>query len=415
MVASTDIKFYVHTNDNAPQLTDSWGALVNVLDACLITGYNAPNILSASITAENILNLSFNGSHNLLAGQVLLISGADQSEFNQQFRIANIPTNNTVQIDIDSSFPAIITGTLSATVPSIGWVKEFESGGKRAYRNANTDKTDRPFLRVVDEKDTVWDATYAKYAKVGIVDQMLNIDTMGGTQTPYDAEKPDKNWVGISSGAGAINGWAKWYYSRIKDIYVDNYFDSEGTVSVNKRWLIVGNGSWFYILPSQVDSIYPNVYFFGECETGLGNIYGLSSSLQYDQAQNNKATNTKTALSSGAEAFLLHTGEASGIRALGMQSGKNDGPGGNPLNYENISINLVASDVYISRKYNNNVYRTVMPALKWLMNPYDLSYELKTIEDGKEAYLLKTVFASTLTSSLNTPLSISGLIGFKLY
>jgi hypothetical protein len=38
MVASTDIKFYTHTNNNAPQLQNAYGSMIGVLDACLVNG-----------------------------------------------------------------------------------------------------------------------------------------------------------------------------------------------------------------------------------------------------------------------------------------------------------------------------------------------------------------------------------------
>lgn len=408
---STDIKVYVHTNNNAPALQNTWGQLVSVLDACLINGYDAPAINSATVL-DNVLTINFGVAHNLLAGQVLLISGANQTEFNRQFRIANIPTTTTVQIDIDDTFKNQPTGNITATIPPLGWVREFSSGGKRAYRNAQTDIADRPYLRVVDEIDPVWTSTYAKYAKVGIVDVMSDIDTLIGLQTPYDVAQPDKNWIGIGSGGSAVNGWAKWYYSRVQDIYVDTFFDSEGTSQSIKRWLIVGNSEWFYILPSQVDSIYPNVYFFGN----LGGCYGLSSSFQYDTAANNKETTNKTALSSVASSFLLHIGTSRGFRCLGMQSAKNDGAGGSELFYEPISEGMVASDVYISARHNGKTYREILPSFKWLMNPYDATYELKTLEDNDSAFILKTVFASitSISHSAEIP-KVNGLVGFKLY
>lgn len=404
---NTDIKVYVHTNINAPQLANTWGALANVLDVCLITGYNCPAITSASV-ANSVLTITFSVNHNLLAGQVILISGANEAKYNREFRIANIPTLTSVQIDLDETFTEQLLGSISATIPPLGWVKEFSSGGKRAYRNAELEKTDRPFLRVVDEKDVVWDGSYAKYAKVGIVENMTNIDTMMGLQTPFDIAVPDKNWVGTGQGQDAYNGWAKWYYSRIMDVYVDNYYDSEGATPDNKMWCIIGSGDWFYVLPSQVVSIYPNIYFFGSLG-GDQKLYGLSSSLHFDTAFNNRGTNNKTALSSGANSFLLHNEKSVGLRVFGMQSGANDGPGGSPLYYESISSNLVASDIYISQILNNYSFRALMPCLKWLMNPHDSAYELKTVEDVDSAYFLKTVCATT------APQAINGIVAFELY
>lgn len=412
MVTSTDIKFYVHSNKNAPQLNNAWGALAGVLDSCLITGYNAPTITSAS-ASNNALTLNFGENHNLLAGQVLLISGSTQPEYNREFRIANIPTLSTVQIDLDNTFTSQPTGVLKAMLPPLGWVKEFSNGGKCAYRNANRNNTSRPFLRVVDQIDPVWGSKYAKYAKVGIVENMIDIDTLLGLQTPYDMVNPDKNWIGTGVRDTAYNGWAKWYYSRAQDVYVNNYYDSEGGSAKNKHWLIVGNGDWFYVLPSQIDSPYPNIYFFGELKTNTGEVYGLGSTLGHFPANENNATATKTALSSGAASFLLHMGKTSGIRAFGMQSGNNDGPGGLPIWYENINAGLVLSDVYVGCVSESIAYRAKMPAFKWLMNPYDANYELKTVEDTDTAYILKSVYASA--SATNSEPTTFGLVGFKLY
>lgn len=404
MIKNTDIKVYVHTNSNTPILQNTWGQLAGVLDACLIDGYNCPAINNASISS-NVLTINFGVNHNLLAGQVLLLSGVDQAEYNRQFRIANIPTLTSVQIDIDDTFKSQPTGTITATVPPLGWVKEFSKDGKRAYRNAQTDIIDRPYLRVVDQIDPVWGAGYAKYAKVGIVEKMTDIDVMTGMQTPYDLNSPDKNWIGVGSGSNAVNGWAKWYYSRRVDVFVDTWYDSDGSDGGVKRWLMVGNDQWFYLLPSQVSSTYPNVYFFGN----LGGFYGLSSSLQYTAAVNSKRTTDKTPLSSGAASFLLHIGSSVGFRVLGMQSGLNDGPGGSAAYYEPISSKIVMSDVYISSVQESKAYRAKIPSFLWLMNPYDANYELKTVEDGDSAYLLKTVCATISTSAAN------GLVAFQLY
>lgn len=406
MVASTDIKFYIFTNNNAPQLSNTWGALVAVLDACLITGFGSQTLSSAKIN-EKVLTLTTGTAHNLKVGQVITLAGATQAEFNKEYRITLVPDVTTIQLDLDSvpSFTTL-TGTMSIALPPLGWIKEFSAGGKRAYRNADSTDPDRPFLRIIDEKDAVWTASYAKYAKVGIVDRMSDIDTMTGTQTPYDATTPNKNWVGTGSGAGAINGWAKWYYARIKDVYASSFYDSEGAEDGNKRWLIVGSRDWFYLLPSQVNSVYPNIYFFGKLSTESQSTYGLSSSLQYDTAQNNNATNIKTAFSANAAAFLLH-GNNTGIPALSLYNGNRLAPAGSSLFFSDLDISLLLADVYIPLKSSLNPL-IKMPALKWLLNPYKGGYDYLTLENNKRFFLLKTVCASTESTAVN------GLIAFEL-
>lgn len=95
---------------------------------------------------------------------------------------------------------------------------------------------------MVDELDPSYNANWAKYAKVGMVEDMLDIDTMVGQQIPFDVNNPQKNWVG-SSGA---NGWAKWYYATQND--ESNGVNNNTNASNGIRdWVVVGCKDWFYI------------------------------------------------------------------------------------------------------------------------------------------------------------------------
>ena len=81
MVASTDIKFYVHTNTNAPQLSNAFGCMINVLDACLVNGINPLNISNLTMSGSNpessdIVTLTYLTPHGYQQYQVLLIKSA---------------------------------------------------------------------------------------------------------------------------------------------------------------------------------------------------------------------------------------------------------------------------------------------------------------------------------------------------
>lgn len=43
---STSVKFFTNTQQGAPQLTNNWGALTTMLDACLVTGFNLKSVTS---------------------------------------------------------------------------------------------------------------------------------------------------------------------------------------------------------------------------------------------------------------------------------------------------------------------------------------------------------------------------------
>lgn len=256
MVASTDIKFYVHTNNNAPQLQNAYGSMINVLDACLVNGIDIGTISSITASGATVTAL-FSSAHNLMQYQVIKITGAVQSEFNGEHRISTVPNAQSVTFELAAA-PSVstATGTINASLPPLEWEKPFSSsnpggGGKGAYRSKNPLLPSRPFLRVVDELDPVWTSTYAKYAKVGLVEDMTDIDTMLGVQAPYDASLPGKNWVGSGSGTTAYNGWAKWYYARFTVPGVNSsQYDTSAPANGVRNWMIIGTKDTFYVMNS---------------------------------------------------------------------------------------------------------------------------------------------------------------------
>lgn len=298
MVASTDIKFYVHTNNNAPQLQNAYGSMINVLDACLINGIQI-GVVNSLTASGNTVTATFGAAHNLMQYQVIKITGAAQAEFNGEHRILTVPNSNEVTFELAAA-PSVstATGAISASLPPLGWEKPFSSsnpsgGGKAAYRSLNLLLPSRPFLRVVDELDSAYTANYAKYAKVGIVEDMTDIDTMLGVQAPFDPANPNKNWVGTGSGASAINGWAKWYYARTEYEHEQYYgvSDSSPTPNGNRSYLLIGSADAFYILPSVVAGYQDSVscYGFGAFKSYLQDDSGanfLNASFSYVSAQN---------------------------------------------------------------------------------------------------------------------------------
>ena len=256
MVASTDIKFFVHSNNNAPQLQNAYGSMIGVLDACLVNGISL-GLVSTLTAVGTTVTAVFSNAHNLMQYQVLKITGANQAEYNGEHRILTVPNATSVTFQLAST-PSVTTatGSITASLPPLGWEKPFSStnvngGGKAAYRSKNTLLPSRPFLRVVDELDPAYTATYSKYAKVGIVEDMTDIDTMLGVQAPFDVANPNKNWVGTGTGTTAYNGWSKWHYASYVTA-TSNTVDSNTPTTGNRSWILIGNKDYFYILPTVV-------------------------------------------------------------------------------------------------------------------------------------------------------------------
>lgn len=420
MVASTDIKFFVHTNNNAPQLQNAYGSMINVLDACLVNGINIGTVSSLTASGTTVTAL-FSSAHNLMQYQVIKIAGANQPEFNGEHRILTVPNAQSITFELAAA-PSVTTatGTIEASLPSLGWEKPFSSsnpigGGKAAYRSKNLLLPSRPFLRVVDELDPAYTATYTKYAKVGIVEDMTDIDTMLGVQAPYDNAAPNKNWVGTGSGTSAINGWAKWHYARSEG-FESNSSDSSAATSGKRSWIVAGNGDYFYILPTAITSDIKSLcYGFGAFATLLNTDNSnnfLSATLDYSAANSNIYKSSATGLggnSSNQKSLLqrAYNQSANSVQtntySLGVSSTLYSGGSdyvGNKL--------LTNVSPFAPVFFKDTVLRGEVPNFYWLLQdkPFN-NYAL--LERNRELYIAVTAVTGISNTIGQVVLKVGGV------
>lgn len=254
MVTNKTVKFFTSKNNNAPQLQNAHGSMLALLDACLVSGIQVGVVVSLTASGSTA-TVNFGVTHNLIKHQVIRISGANQVEFNGDFKITQIANESTVKFDLGAvATVANATGTINCMLAPLGFEKPFSSttalgGGRAAFRSKDESVPNRPFLRVVDERISNYNINFAKYAKVGIVENMTDIDTMSGVQAPYIASAATRNWNPTGSGVSIKNGWAKWYYFTPGEYYSDSasFLDYP---SENRTWTVVGTESAFYILNS---------------------------------------------------------------------------------------------------------------------------------------------------------------------
>lgn len=405
MVASTDIKFFVHSNNSAPQLQNAYGSMINVLDACLVNGINIGAISSLTTSGTTVTAL-FSSAHNLMQYQVVKIAGANQAEYNVEARILTVPNATTLTFEL-AAVPAttIATGAINCSLPPLGWEKPFSSvsgagGGKAAYRSTNLLLPSRPFLRVVDELDPAYTATYAKYAKVGIAEDMTDINTMLGVQAPFDPAFPDRNWVGSGSGTTAINGWARWYYSY-GNAFTASINDATAVSVGNRAYIVVGSGDYFYILPCPTPTITTALCFgFGAFKSTLNNDSScnfLSAYNRYVAANVSGAKSTYTPASwNGAGLLFLqrpHNQAASPKIATNLGLGVSSSLISGSQNYVG-STSLSTLTPFTPVFINEDVLRGEMPGLYWLYQtiPY-LNYQV--LEQEGALYIAVNCAGST--------------------
>lgn len=251
MITKSSVRFYVNTNNNAPQLKNEFGSMISVLDACLINGLDLGSISSLT-HSQGVITAIFANPHNLLKGQVIKIEGANQTDYNTEHRVNNVLDATTITFNLTTPSATVATGNITAKLPPLDWEKPFSSvtplgGGRAAYRSKDETLSNRPYLRVVDEHISSYNINYAKYAKVGIVEGMTGINTMSGVQAPYTSSATTRNWNPTGSGVDIKNGWAKWYYYTLGEHNADSTSLADYETE-NRSWMVIGTESAFYIL-----------------------------------------------------------------------------------------------------------------------------------------------------------------------
>lgn len=244
-----EVQFICSDNFNVPVLDNIQGSLLNVLSACLVDGLALPSInaftveLNQDNTPTGNTKIQFNTGHQLKLLQYIQLTGFSPDELNGKYRVIGVPTPNTVVI------ANVVQSTQmgSALIAPLGFEKLFSTSGKAVFRNQNPLAIHRPCLRVDDSLDPVYSATYAKYAKVGVLSDCADLDDVSMQIIPLDADGGVKNWVGMGSGGAVINGWARWYYARSNSLTFNSQ-DNISPTSGARTWVIVGNEDAFYLM-----------------------------------------------------------------------------------------------------------------------------------------------------------------------
>ena len=402
--------------------------MLALLDACLVSGIQVGTV--GSLTASGTTaTATFGMTHNLMKHQVIRISGANQAEFNGDFKIKQIVDTNTITFELNTTATATsATGTISCMLAPLGFEKPFSSttalgGGRAAFRSKDESLPNRPFLRVVDERISSYSNNYAKYAKVGIVENMTNINTMTGVQAPYIAAAPTRNWNPTGSGSSIKNGWAKWYYCSVGEYYVDSTSLADYSIAAG-NWLVVGTDTGFYIMNSvNNDMNIPEdernlayCYGFGVFEPIADddlfthfllatNIWEVAQSIYY------RAINYTSSISTGSEdsnfsivgrsvflqrgykksAYAQATGRKVTFEGSLAVSGNTSGYSVSAVEMGGVILQSpLLMEVLDTSKF---LPRGFLPLIKTI--PHQVSYtDIQLVEQGGKAYLAKKIYGS---------------------
>lgn len=162
---------HLHSNmTGAPVLNGTAGSLINVLDACLVNGFNLRSVDSIAVSG-GVATATVSAGHGFGVDTIVLIAGATPSELNGRKRVLATSTT-TFAFDATGVADGTATGTISARYAPAGWGKAFSGTNLAAYRSQDITGT-RLYLRVNDTGTL--DARVIGYESMTDIDTGVNL------------------------------------------------------------------------------------------------------------------------------------------------------------------------------------------------------------------------------------------------
>ncbi|QCO22298.1 hypothetical protein C9E88_012805 [Acinetobacter cumulans] len=257
MATDVEVQFFSHLNGLV--LSNTWGDMIRLLDACLVNGVELPSITSAAIDEQGDLHLTLFAPHKAMLLQVVELTGFEPSSLNQKYRIKGVLSDTQLilkpQVVIDET---AVTTKGASKLASLGYDIVFrdDKDVKRVYRAKNP-TAQHPFIRVdesISDGVNSYNSSYAKYAMVGLLEHMDHIDDYQNPdvlQLPFDPANPSKNWKISGTGGDCVRGWSRWYWSRTGNPVGGYYPDSSGGAAANSNFTLVGDKNCFYTVVNE--------------------------------------------------------------------------------------------------------------------------------------------------------------------
>lgn len=148
---TTTVKYFHSAMPGAPVLSGTAGALIAVLDACLVNGFGLKTADSV-VVSGGIATATFSTGHSFEPDAIALAAGATPSGLNGEKRVLTTSTN-TITFDATGIADGTATGTITFKVAPAGWAKPFSGTNLAAYRSNDVTGA-RMFLRVDDTGTT---------------------------------------------------------------------------------------------------------------------------------------------------------------------------------------------------------------------------------------------------------------------
>jgi hypothetical protein len=220
----TEVKFFHSDMVGAPVLSGTVGALITVLDACLLSGFGLVTPTSI-VVASNIATVTLALGHAFVANSVALIAGATPAGLNGEKRLLSVTTTSATFATAGIT-DQTATGTLTIKLSPLGWAKTFTGTNLAAYKPADVAATGM-LLRVNDTTTTV--------ARIVAYESMSDVNT-GLAPFPTAAQ--------VSGG-----------------LYWNKSYQANATA---RQWIVFGDSRAFYFCAAPQAAASFVAHFFGD-------------------------------------------------------------------------------------------------------------------------------------------------------
>lgn len=149
------VKYFMSSMSGAPAVSGTAGAMLAVLDACLLNGFGSVTLDSLVVSA-GVATATKSTGHGFVntgsAGPVVLVEGAAVSAVNGQKRIT-VTSATAFTFDATGVSDQTVGGTITAKIAPAGWTKPYSGTNKAVYARSAIGSTGM-VLRIDDTGTT---------------------------------------------------------------------------------------------------------------------------------------------------------------------------------------------------------------------------------------------------------------------
>ena len=233
------VYLFKSTDADAPRLSGTAGDLTNLLQKCLVDGYNA--LTGVTVTRSGSTATFTKTAHGFVTGQRVRHSGFTETEYNVDARITVLSSSTwSITVSGTPTTPGATSG--SAKMCPLDWTAAYTGTNKTAFRQKTTGMNGF-YLRVDDSN--------AQNSQVRGYETMSDVDTGTGA-FPTNAQ--------VTVGSGLY------------------FYKSNAASTANRPWyLYSGNGKLFVLVSCNTGTTFPGSIssagsgiIFGDLVTGGG-------------------------------------------------------------------------------------------------------------------------------------------------